>query len=134
VKFGAANHKWKGGRMIDPDGYVLVKRRDHPAARKNGYILEHRLVMEEHLGRPLRADEVVHHKNSVKTDNRIENLEVLDSQATHMKVERTGRKYPRPDGVWFTCVTCAKEFYRSAYWRNKPVKHCSWGCRYEHVA
>src|SRR5690349_8170107 len=66
---GALNGRWKGGRMIDRDGYVLIKRRDHPNANNSGYIREHRLVMEAVLGRYLRRDELVHHINANKQDN-----------------------------------------------------------------
>lgn len=57
-------------------GYVIILRPGHPNARKNGQILEHRFVMAEHLGRPLLKHEQPHHKNGVRHDNRIENLEL----------------------------------------------------------
>lgn len=57
-------------------GYRLVYAPDHPMAGRNGHVLEHRLVMAEHLGRPLRKDEEVHHRHGVRSDNRIENLEL----------------------------------------------------------
>lgn len=72
---GENHHNWKGGRHVK-DGYVMVRRVDHPNAQKSGYVLEHILVMSEHLGRPLRATEQVHHKNGIKDDNRVENLEL----------------------------------------------------------
>jgi len=71
---------WKGGRYRDKmNGYVYVFKPDHPFAKKSGYVLEHRLIMEKHLGRYLRKNEIVHHKNKTKDDNRIENLEIVVS-------------------------------------------------------
>lgn len=57
----------------------------------------------------------------------------LDGQGDHMKLERTGKKYPRTNGVWFACECCGAKFYRSAYWKGKLVRWCSWECRYPEV-
>ena len=57
-------------------GYVIMRCPEHPNSHKNGYLFEHTYVMSEHLGRPLKPNENVHHINGVKDDNRIENLEL----------------------------------------------------------
>jgi hypothetical protein len=71
----ANNGHWKGGKTYHKDGYVMVRVPEHPRA-SGGYVFEHILAMEEHLGRRLEGDENVHHKNGVKDDNRIKNLEL----------------------------------------------------------
>lgn len=56
----------------------MLHRPDHPRAPSgNGYVFEHILVMEERLGRYLYADETIHHRNGVRDDNRMENLELV---------------------------------------------------------
>lgn len=88
---GEKHYNWKGGRFVDKDGYVCVLVQDHPYRRKYiPYVLEHRLVMEQHLGRYLLPTEVVHHKNKNKQDNRIENLELFSSNGEHLRHELTG--------------------------------------------
>ncbi|MGH0406710.1 HNH endonuclease [Bacillus paranthracis] len=97
---GEKNPLFKGGRRINSRGYVLVYHPEHPNCDQDGYVMEHRYIMSLHLGRPLEAWEVVHHKDHNKQNNKISNLEVM-SLADHTRLhneekeiircEKTGR-------------------------------------------
>ncbi len=84
---GRRSWNWKGGRIKDKWGYIQIWMPEHPNAKMAGYIHEHRLVMSNHLGRPLTSKEFIHHKNGIRDDNRLENLELLTHNVHRGKVE-----------------------------------------------
>lgn len=88
------------GRMRTAPGYFMLYLPDHPMANKKGYLLEHRKVMADTLGRMLLPTEVVHHRNGVKDDNRPENLEVL--------LKREHDRIPKPPPKPIECPHCHK--------------------------
>jgi hypothetical protein len=99
---------FKGERHIPANGYVYIYAPEHQQAQGKPYkrILEHRLVMEKHLGRPLVKGENVHHRNANKQDNAIENLELwLEPQPTGAKVsdliDYIGRYHRAAMEGWF---------------------------------
>jgi hypothetical protein len=120
------NPNWTGGRIIHSSGYIHVLKHEHPYADVNGYVKEHRLVVEKHLGRYLEEYEEVHHINGNKTDNRIENLELMtDSEHTtlHNMIDMSDRK----------CLICnSDQTYRNQLgnlcWFRHPITKEEWLC------
>ncbi len=84
---GDKNANWRGGIKVTNTGYIsLWLQKDsffYPMAVSNGRILEHRLVMAQHLHRCLLPWEIVHHINGIKSDNRLENLALIKGQGYH---------------------------------------------------
>ena len=92
---GDKNPRWNGGVRQGNDGYrYITVPEDHKFISMAGhvfvhgryhyYIAEHRLVMAEHLGRTLLKSELVHHKNGIKDDNHIANLELMAHREEHL--------------------------------------------------
>lgn len=88
-KVGPDHHRWKGG-TIAKNGYRVFRIR-------GVLVLEHRWLMEQALGHPLDPGEVVHHKNGIKTDNRLENLEVL-TNAYHVSTHSMEQRWEGIEG------------------------------------
>ena len=74
-----------GGHTKNRSGYVYVYNPTHPHCSSDGYVMEHRLVMENSIGRYLEKDESVHHINRNRKDNRIENLQLM-TRSEHAKL------------------------------------------------
>lgn len=77
------------GKFTNKDGYVILTgQRHHANSTKNGTIKEHRWMMSQTLDRPLMEKENVHHKNGIRNDNRLENLELwTSSQPAGQRIE-----------------------------------------------
>lgn len=78
-------HKVKGKSTSHWHGYIRLRIPDHPSADSQGYIMEHRYVMEKHLRRYLNRNEVIHHKNGNCADNRLMNLLLFPDNGAHTR-------------------------------------------------
>jgi len=100
---GASASRWRGGKYKEQSGYIIVYVTSndffYPMATRTkgktshpygGYVHEHRLIMAKHLGRCLQRWEFVHHKNGIKDDNCLENLELIGSIAEHSQDHNRG--------------------------------------------
>lgn len=111
---------------VPNNGYYYVRVPNHPKATSTGYVYEHRLVMEQYLGRFLTLGEVVHHKNEIRTDNRLENLE-LKGTVEHLKehgAERTAAVI-----LSLKCPGCGQSFERlPSRTRSSTNSFCGRSC------
>ncbi len=89
---GENNSNWKGGRTVSGGGYIMVLCKNHPYSDVNGRVKEERLVIEKHINRYLKREEIIHHKNRDKKDNRIENLQIVSTKE-HAEIHHSGNKY-----------------------------------------
>ncbi len=111
---------FKGRRGIE-NGYIIVTipRNDFFSSmcrKKTRIVLEHRLVMAKYLGRCLQAWELVHHKNGIKDDNRIENLE-LTTNGAHMIAHNKGYK----DGFRKGYLDGQRKFYENCHAKKHHI-------------
>jgi len=92
---------WKGGRVQGSDGYIKIKLQPgnpfYGMRKAGGYVFEHRLVMAQHLGRPLHSWEVVHHKDGNKGNNSLDNLQ-LATRNSHATDHNKGYQNGYADG------------------------------------
>lgn len=111
------NPNWKGGRVVDPRGYVLIRVGvGHHLADVRGYAYEHRLVAEEKLGRRLMHGEIAHHDDEHKSNNTPNNIEPLtraEHRKKHRKHQDRGLRDPGEPNQTVACECgCGAEFLR----------------------
>lgn len=129
---GPGGPTWAGGVSWSKGYRLLYVGREHPMSNCDGYAYEHRLVMAEHLGRYLDRDEHIHHINEVKSDNRIENLE-LTNLRDHMSFHRQVDGWAKHFDECVACGTsdsphCARGMCRRCYhaaWRAEKSRRAA---------
>jgi len=124
-------YKRSGKKFINTKGYVMIYKPEHPNSYEDGCIPEHRYIMSQHLKRTLKKGEVVHHINGDKTDNRIENLELMD-EIKHDRLPNEGqfKKGMTPHNKsnnFVKCQGCGKVFHSRPSSKTKTCSHkCKW--------
>ena len=97
---GEKHHLWRGGKTISEMGYILIKKPNHPFRNSRGYVREHRIILEIHLGYMLCGKECPHHINRIKNDNRLENLILFKNQSAHSRFHKNPNNV-RPSEILF---------------------------------
>ena len=99
---------WNIRKTVKKGDYLYAVVPEHPKATAFGYVLLHRIVVENHLGRLLRDDEIVHHVDENKMNNLVSNLEVTDA-SSHATAHGLAKGKL---AVRLRCPNCAKVFVR----------------------
>lgn len=121
---GDQNRNWQGGKAHHVAGYVLIHAPEHPHANSNGYVPEHRLVMEKHIGRALHNFEVVHHRDGDKANNELSNLELMTRGGHSVHHNRRPDLVPEVD-----CRACGRTFKGRRYVKDGTLQtFCSRAC------
>lgn len=84
-RFGSLAANWKGGKRKTGSGYKQILMPEHPSSDCQGYVMEHTLIAEKNIGRQLTNEEVTHHIDGNKENNKEENIEVL-SRSQHVQL------------------------------------------------
>ena len=101
------NHpNYRGGKRRTSHKYVEIYSPDHPNKNKRNCVYEHRLRMEEYLGRYLRPEEEVHHLDGLTINNRMGNLMYFVNRAEHRRYEMTGNQRSKKDMSSRYCLLC----------------------------
>ena len=129
---GAANGKWKGGIALDHE-YKRIQNKTHHRSIK-GYVLEHILIAEKALGRPLPEKAIIHHTdvNKGKIDPRA--IVICEDQAYHMLLHRRMRARRECGHVdWRKCCYCHKyDDPKNLIYRQNGGRVCHQECEREY--
>lgn len=131
----------KNGGKFNINGYIQVYLPEHPKATTNGCVYEHILVAEKFLGRPLKDEEVVHHKDKNRSNNSPDNLMVFRTKSDHSAFHQGCAAEQDKNGIWFcpeqkedsyegirykgkinTCIDCGKRISKDAIRCNACVR------------
>ena len=112
MAFKKGHKPWNTGKRKGyiKGGYLNTYCPEHPLCNVSGFVPEHRLVMEKHIGRFLTKEEVVHHKDGNKLNNIIGNLEIL-TNSKHVTLHKT-----------IHGLSKTKEYRKQINERNKPKR------------
>jgi hypothetical protein len=119
---GANSFNWKGGQYTCADGYVHIRTENHPRA-VNNYVKRAVLVLESKLGRYLTVDEISHHINEVKDDDRPENLEPM-TRLKHNQ-HHGSKRLGLCSKVTTVCLYCGEPIFD---YPSAKRRFCGWSC------
>jgi len=128
---GDKSTRWKGGKSKTVHGYILIwlSPNDffYPMINGTGCVFEHRLIVAKHINRCLLPWEVVHHINGIKSDNRIENLQLLPSAKYHIVDSVVKQHIKRLETKIDKLIEGQRQFeieIRLLRFENKQLKEC----------